>query len=87
MQCVENQRDVPTTADRRLIPLTEWPKYHPWPTIIALRHLVYNAETNGFHVVIKRVGRRILIDEQAFFEWVEYQSEEECRRLRLKRQR
>ena len=59
----------------RLIPLAEWPKHHPWPTAPALRFYVYNAKSNGFekHGVVKRVGRRILINEAAFFRWVDAQ--------------
>lgn len=58
-------------TSRRLIALTHWNRYHPWPPIGGLRHLVFHAKTNGFHAVIRRVGRRILIDEQAFFRWVD----------------
>jgi len=57
-----------------LIPLTEWSKLHPWPPIGGLRHLVFHAKENGFDSVIRRVGRRVLIDEQAFFEWIEAQN-------------
>jgi hypothetical protein len=57
----------------RLIPLTDWPKFHPWPTVRGLRHLVFG-EPNGFSVCVRRVGRRVLIDEAAFFIWVENQS-------------
>lgn len=56
--------------ETRLIPLTDWPKYHAWPPLGGLRHLVFYAERNGFNEVIRRVGRRILIDERAFFEWI-----------------
>ena len=55
----------------RYIPLTQWPKYHPWPGIGGLRHLVFFAGNNGFDKVIRRAGRRVLIDEQAFFEWMD----------------
>ena len=55
----------------RLIPVTEWPASHPWPPEGGLRHLIFHAKTNGFSSVIRRVGRRILIDEAAFFQWVE----------------
>jgi hypothetical protein len=57
--------DTPT----RLIPLTEWGKFHSWPPLGGLRHLVFNAKENGFDAVIRRVGRRVLIDEAAFFGW------------------
>ncbi|HYT01789.1 MAG TPA: hypothetical protein VEP90_15520 [Methylomirabilota bacterium] len=49
-------------------PIAHWP--HPWPPAGGFRHLIFNAKKNGFDKVIKRVGRRILIDEAAFFEWV-----------------
>ena len=59
---------------RRFIPVTDWPKYHPWPPLGGLRHLIFYAEKNGFESVVKRCGRRVLIDEQAFFEWVDSKS-------------
>ena len=55
----------------RLIPLTKWKDYHTYPSEAGLRHLVFYRNDNGFSKVIRRVGRRILIDESAFFEWVE----------------
>lgn len=62
------------TLQKRLIPVTQWTDYHSWPKIGGLRHLIFNANSNGFDQVIKRVGRRILIDEQAFFTWVDAQN-------------
>lgn len=58
----------------RLIPVTKWTEHHEWPTVSALRHLIFNEQKNGFHSVIRRVGKRVLIDEQAFFNWVEQQN-------------
>jgi hypothetical protein len=34
---------------------------------------VFYAATNGFDKVIRRIGRRVLIDEAAFFEWANSQ--------------
>jgi len=62
----------------RLIPLTDWPKHHTWPPLGGLRHLVFNANTNGFNHVIRRIGRRVLIDERAFFEWIEANNQLRC---------
>lgn len=56
------------------IPVPDWNKYHRWPPIGGLRHLIFYAKTNGFDKVIRRVGRRILINEEAFFKWVEEQN-------------
>lgn len=69
--------ETPETSQplqRRLIPLTEWPKHHSWPPVGGLRHLVFYADENGFDKVIRRAGRRVLIDEQAFFQWLEEQN-------------
>lgn len=57
----------------RLIPVPDWKDYHPWPPEGGLRHLVFYAATNGFNQVIRRIGRRVLIDEAAFFDWVNNQ--------------
>ena len=53
----------------RLIPVPDWNDYHPWPPPGGLRHLIFNSKTNGFDSVIVRIGRRVLIDQTAFFEW------------------
>lgn len=58
-------------SNKRLIPLMDWPKYHPWPPLGGLRHLVFHSKSNGFDKVIKRASRRVLIDETAFFLWIE----------------
>ena len=55
----------------RLIPVTKWNEYHIWPPIGGLRHLIFHSKTNGFDRVIKRAGSRILLDEQAFLEWID----------------
>lgn len=64
----------------RLIPCTDWPKYHPWPTVAGLRWMIFNSKQNGFEKVIKRVSNRVLIDEQKFFEYVEEQTAFEGRK-------
>jgi hypothetical protein len=69
------QENFSQNNKRRIIPLTQWNQYHPWPNNSGLRHLVFNADTNGFNKVIRRAGRRVLIDEPAFFEWLDTQSE------------
>ena len=37
----------------------------------ALRRLIFNAETNGLARAIVRVGRRVLIDVDAFDQWLD----------------
>ena len=58
-----------TEQGTRLIPVKDWSKFHPWPSEGGLRHLIFHEEKNGFHQVTRRCGRRVLIDEAAFFEW------------------
>jgi hypothetical protein len=62
------------TPQTRLIPVPKWSDYHAWPPKGGLRHLIFNAKKNGFDKVIRRVGRRVLIDEAAFLAWVESQN-------------
>jgi len=55
----------------RLIPVTDWNNHHSWPAQGGLRHLIFHEHENGFHKCVRRIGRRVLIDEASFFEWVE----------------
>ena len=56
---------------RRLVPVPKWNELHAWPPNGGMRHLIFHAKSNGFDAVIRRVGRRVLIDEGAFFDWIE----------------
>jgi hypothetical protein len=67
------QTETPSTRSR-LIPLTKWNAFHEWPPQGGLRHLVFNANANGFDKVVRRCGKRVLIDESAFFQWVDAQN-------------
>jgi hypothetical protein len=65
-----------TGFQNRIIALTNWGKFHPWPSVGGLRHLVFFANTNGFQTAFKRVGRRILVDEAEFFRAVDKANQE-----------
>jgi len=54
------------------ITLQEYVERHTWPTRHGLRHLTRNMKTNGLGDtnIIVRVGRRILINEKGFMEWI-----------------
>lgn len=67
---MNNQKEN-TTNQNRIIPVTKWNQYYDYPTTGALRALIFNAEKNGFDKVIRRIGGRVLIKEDAFFDWVE----------------
>ena len=55
----------------KLILVTKWNKYFDYPTLGALRALIFNAEKNGFNKVIRRIQSRVLINVEAFYDWVE----------------
>ena len=61
-----------SVQQNRFIPLIKWP--HDWPTLGALRHLAKNRHKRGLDKVFIKVGKRVVIDEQAFFEWIKAHS-------------
>jgi hypothetical protein len=69
-----NQSNLPRN---RYIPVPNWEKHYEWPRIGGLRNLIFNRQKNGFDKfgVVKKVGKRVLIDENAFFQWVANQGE------------
>lgn len=54
----------------RLIPLSSWNNYHDWPTVNGLRSYAFDRHRNGFDKVVSTVGKRLVINEEKFFEWV-----------------
>lgn len=67
-----------TSCDPAAAPIVftvkQFAERHAWPTERAIRHLVFHADKNGFNKCIRRIGSRVLIIEQDFFEWVNAQS-------------
>ena len=61
------------TTHTRYFTVRQWTEQHPYPPLGGLRHLIFHAKQNGFDAVIRRLGRRVLIDEAAFFAWVDAQ--------------
>ncbi len=56
----------------RLLTINNFAEEHKsFATIGGLRHIIFHANTNGFKTAIKRIGSRVLIDEQEFFKCVE----------------
>jgi hypothetical protein len=45
---VIEEMNVPHKRPTRLIPATQWNEHHQWPPLGGLRHLIFNAESNGF---------------------------------------
>ncbi|OGU11543.1 MAG: hypothetical protein A2075_23325 [Geobacteraceae bacterium GWC2_58_44] len=47
------------------------PGRYPAFTENAIRWLIFNRDRNEFSAVIRKVGKKVLIDEAAFVEWIE----------------
>ena len=58
---------------RSLIPITRWNEKHPYPSERQLRWLAFTGK-DGFAKCLVKVGKRILIDEELYFAWVEKQA-------------
>lgn len=71
--------DEPKPQRQRLIPLTKWNLYHEWPTVAALRSMGYASYRTGADYFIRKAGRRTLICEKSFFEWVNMSVEQRGR--------
>lgn len=60
-----------TIVPKRLAPIKKIPEqYNGSFTESGLRWLVFNEHSNGFARCVIRIGRKILIDLDAFEEWI-----------------
>jgi hypothetical protein len=72
----QKQRSNREHSIPQYLTVPDWPNYFNWPPNGGLRHIIFHAETNGFAPAIKRVGRRVLIDPEKFWQIVEEQNKE-----------
>ena len=56
---------------RHLYTVSQFAARQTHRTESALRHLIYRAGTNGFGMVVRRVGSRVYLDEDQYFKWVD----------------
>lgn len=66
---------------RTLLTIKHFSDKHPAFTQGSLRFLIFNAESrhtsrgliagNGLHVALVRLGRKVMIDESRFFDWLD----------------
>jgi hypothetical protein len=59
------------TVETDLLSVNDFAKKYPTFTKGTLRAYIFNADSNGFKEVIRRIGARVYIKENAFFNWVE----------------
>jgi len=79
-----NYQEPQLNSSRRIASVSDIPKIpgYQWTSVQSLRHLIFGAETrfdskgnviiagNGLSSAIIRLGRRVLIDLDAFDTWV-----------------
>ena len=68
-QVTEAPANSPPTGNR-LIPVAKWNEYLAWPSTGGLRAMIFSSYKSGADYFIRRSGRRLLICEKSFFEWV-----------------
>ena len=61
-------------GQHRLRTVQQFCQEHAAFTIGGLRWLLFHRETNGLNKAVVKIGRRVLIDEDKFFEWVMQQN-------------
>ena len=61
---------------RSLLTVRQFSEKHKAFSEGGLRHLIFHAESNGFGGCIRRIGRKVLLDESSVFAWVDAQNDE-----------
>ena len=54
-----------------LLTVRQFSLKHPAFNEGGLRWMIFHAHTNGMKSCIRRLGKKVLINEAAFFQWVE----------------
>ena len=52
-----------------LLTVDQFCKKHSWPPPGGMRWMIFKAKENGLSPALIRIGRRVLIDVDAFFKW------------------
>ena len=63
-----------TNTIRNLLTVRQFSQKYPAFPEGGMRFRIFNADHNGFDQCIVRVGSKVLIDELAFFRWVDRQN-------------
>lgn len=57
-----------------LLTVKQMAEKHPAFSEAALRYYIFNEKQNNLSDAIRRIGRKVLINEDAFFQWIETQN-------------
>lgn len=64
------------TTEKRIWTFTQFCSYYPWPTIAGLRHLHLYRKQKGLEEAFWKVGKRVLVDVDKFWELLKEKQEE-----------
>lgn len=53
------------------IPVSKWNKYYEYPTVGAIRQLIFYNTDNFTNKVVRKIGNRLYIKVSEFTKWVE----------------
>lgn len=70
-QEIKESEECKTNNTSRLLTVDQFSQEYPAFSQGSLRFLIFEAKKNGFDHVLVRIGRRVLLDETRFQEWVD----------------
>lgn len=70
------ERDEIASGPARLLTVSQFVEKHSWATKGGLRALLFNRKKNGLDAAVVRLGRKLLLDEEQFFQWLESRGRE-----------
>jgi len=68
------EQSAPET--RNLLTVRQFSQKHPAFPESGLRYTIFHESQNGFAKCIRRIGRKVLLDEQAVFHWIDEQNQQ-----------
>ena len=64
-----------TPLKGELIPAVKWNNYYDYPSLPAIRHLIFKNKRGFRDKVVKYSGRRILLCVESFYAWIAEQNQ------------
>ena len=74
MAVPEHEISANAGSQRRLRTVNQFCEANPAFTPGGIRWLLFNRDINGLEQAVVKIGRRVLIDEDKFFEWLDEQN-------------
>ena len=59
----------------QILTVKQFSQKFPAFTEASLRYLIFHSNSNGLHCCLRRIGRKILIIEAEFFNWLDSQDQ------------